>query len=222
MPLKVNVGYHDYELSDESVKAILEETEKSAEDGLEHGFAFCIRPNGQLDPGRRCTGTECEIKTEPECPKAGPLEPLGDFHTHPRASVDPSLGDIVAALFRTYRENPPVLQFTSYGNSSPTCRTGAIAGGKQGLECDAWQVRPSGDQEHDLETRRMTGSPPKWLYDCEYVGRSRILTTEALAYSYLIDMREQGNEEEVRWVENWLRRHGSSSSQPCEGEECRR
>lgn len=126
-----------YRLAPETLAAISELIDATAEDGLERGFNLCVAPgSNELVSGSRCIGTSCYVPIS-DCGEG--LKPAGKFHTHPGGSPRHTLGDLDNAAWDSIAFGTRAL----ICNGTQQCRAvGAIhcASPKEGMAAAARSV----------------------------------------------------------------------------------
>jgi len=75
--MEVNIAGEKFDLVPEVLNGILDAMDKTSQDGKEHGYLLC--GDGEVTPGKECTGNECSIHLE-DC---GDKPVIGSFHSHP-------------------------------------------------------------------------------------------------------------------------------------------
>ncbi len=96
MPIKLN----SFVLSDNIIKKMDIQLDKTRYIGIEHGFNLC-KDNDNIIDKDECTGTTCEIKIMQECSNVTPK--VGDFHTHPRGTPEMSIMDMKSACLLDFK-----------------------------------------------------------------------------------------------------------------------
>ena len=146
MPLEVKfpIATRLFELSDETLKAIVAARTATWRDGKERGFDLCRPVFGSADaltPGTVCSGSVCSVPIR-DCyvegvPEAGRRSATGSFHTHPgNGPATPSVGDYLYEVGSSHIDGRPL-----FG-----CRTGISDGPKPVMQCDFIADRPTREE----------------------------------------------------------------------------
>lgn len=89
---------NSYVLPDHIIKKMREKIEESREKKIELGFGLCrLSHVSSLRVGDECVGDVCTLKRIASCP-IGTY--VGGYHTHPRATAEPSIADLKSAYIR--------------------------------------------------------------------------------------------------------------------------
>lgn len=89
------IKLNSYILPDPVIEKMKSKIRETKEKDIELGFGLCrLRNTNIIRTGDECTGTECELVYEKECPIGSYV---GVYHTHPHTSSKPSIGDLETA-----------------------------------------------------------------------------------------------------------------------------
>ena len=81
-------------LPNDVIEKMKDKIRESEHTGKEHGFILCKKYNSDVLIDRaHCAGNECSIKIKRICRHDEDL--IGDYHTHPGMSANPSLRDMI-------------------------------------------------------------------------------------------------------------------------------
>lgn len=92
----MSVKLNSFVLSDNIIKKMDIQLNKTRDIGIEHGFNLC-KDNDNITVKDECTGTTCEIKIMRECSNQEITPKIGDYHTHPRGTSEMSIMDMKRA-----------------------------------------------------------------------------------------------------------------------------
>ena len=98
----MSVKLNSFVLSDNIIKKMDIQLDKTRDIGIEHGFNLC-KDNDNIIVKDECTGTTCEIKIMRECSDQEITPKVGDYHTHPRGTPEMSIMDMKRACLFDFK-----------------------------------------------------------------------------------------------------------------------
>lgn len=85
---------NSFVIPDEVVNMMRKKVEETKEKSVELGFGLCRLPNNVIKTGEECIGDKCTLLPKETCVTGSYV---GEFHTHPTASTNPSIADLLHA-----------------------------------------------------------------------------------------------------------------------------
>lgn len=98
----MSVKLNSFVLSDNIIKKMDIQLDKTRDIGIEYGFNLC-KDNDNIVVKDECTGTTCEIKIMRECSNQEITPKVGDYHTHPRGTSEMSIMDMKRACLFDFK-----------------------------------------------------------------------------------------------------------------------